>query len=992
MKLDSPRALKQLNVSGSASISGSLTVGDDILPSVPDQIDIGSDTQRFRDIYLSGSTIFLGNVKLSEGDDGGLKVVDSSENIISIDTSLNDRIDSLETESGSIRSAFEDYTSSADLRLDSLEIESGSVRTELNNYTSSADLRLDSLEVESGSIRTELNNYTSSTDLRLDSLEIESGSIRGTFDNYTSSADLRLDSLETESGSIRTELNNYTSSVDEALTFNNKDITAKGNITVTGDLLVQGTQSIFNTEQFSVENNVIELNTAGAIKGGILVGDITAPSELSGSLLWNGADDHWVAGISGSEQKIILENVFTSYTSSADNRLLSLEVESGSIRTTFNNYTGSANLRLDSLEIESGSIRTTLNNFTGSLGNISTQSSGSVSITGGSINGTSIGATSTSTGAFTDLSYTGTLTGGTGAITIGTNQFVKDANGNVGIGTNSPGSYGNDGKLTIQTNSATNGIVATFANGGSTGAAIQLFQNGVDVATIGMPAGSAGITFTVSTTERMRIDSAGNVGIGSTNPGARLAIRGIGTTSATFALDVANVNGNTHMAVRDDGEVIFFGSSLSETLRLTAAGNLLPGSNNAYDLGATGSRFRDGWFARDVSAGGTLRQSGAIGSGTANTTVIANSSGQAQIWALGPDTSTRGSILFVVARSDLTSSIESLRIDSAGNVGIGTSSPSVRLAVVGGVNASRFTRAGATAITNGGGITLGTDFNTAGCLLAGTGNQDFIVFGSSDTTDPTGGTLTERLRIDSAGNVGIGTDAPSARLDVRVPGNGGSTSTADNSIFLAPASPAQITANEIGTQIILNAKRTGVTDGAAIAAINDGANFDQAALAFYTHINASGVPRTERLRIQSLGTVQLPSGSPGIKFGTRNANLADYEEGTWTPTVTSAGYTASASSGTYTKIGNIVNIRGSITFSAVNASSTSRADIGGLPFTPAATTAGSCREDTAIGAVFAFRVDPTFTVINSMDGVVTDSNSIFATSRDYTMNATYQVS
>lgn len=35
-------------------------------------------------------------------------------------------------------------------------------------------------------------------------------------------------------------------------------------------------------------------------------------------------------------------------------------------------------------------------------------------------------------------SYTGTLTGGTGAITIGTSQFVKDSSGNIGIGTASP--------------------------------------------------------------------------------------------------------------------------------------------------------------------------------------------------------------------------------------------------------------------------------------------------------------------------------------------------------------------------------------------------------------------------------------------------------------------------------------------------------------------------------------------------------------------------
>jgi hypothetical protein len=270
MEIDSPSIQTELLVSGNTELSGSTNITGDILPTITDQFDIGSDTLRFKDLYLSGSTIFLGNVKLSEGEDGGLKVVSANET----------------------------------------EIIVGEVDTE------EIDNRLDNLETESGSIRTELNNYTSSTDNR-------------------------LDSLETESGSIRTDFNNFTSSIDSALTINNEDVVAKGDLTITGDLLVQGTQSIFNTEVLSVESNIIELNTAGAVKGGILVGDVTAPSELSGSLLWDGTNDYWIAGISGSEERIVLEDEFTDYTSSTDSRISSLETESGSIRTDFNNFAGS---------------------------------------------------------------------------------------------------------------------------------------------------------------------------------------------------------------------------------------------------------------------------------------------------------------------------------------------------------------------------------------------------------------------------------------------------------------------------------------------------------------------------------------------------------------------------------------------------------------------------------------------------------------------------
>ena len=44
-------------------------------------------------------------------------------------------------------------------------------------------------------------------------------------------------------------------------------------------------------------------------------------------------------------------------------------------------------------------------------------------------------ATKASTsGSFTDLAYTGTFTGGTGIVNLGSGQFYKDASGNVGIG------------------------------------------------------------------------------------------------------------------------------------------------------------------------------------------------------------------------------------------------------------------------------------------------------------------------------------------------------------------------------------------------------------------------------------------------------------------------------------------------------------------------------------------------------------------------------
>jgi hypothetical protein len=71
-----------------------------------------------------------------------------------------------------------------------------------------------------------------------------------------------------------------------------------------------------------------------------------------------------------------------------------------------------------------------------------------------------------SSGSFTNLAYTGTLTGGTGIINIGSGQFYKDASGQIGIGTASPISYGG-GYTTFAINSTTAGVLDLMSNGAS---------------------------------------------------------------------------------------------------------------------------------------------------------------------------------------------------------------------------------------------------------------------------------------------------------------------------------------------------------------------------------------------------------------------------------------------------------------------------------------------------------------------------------------------
>jgi hypothetical protein len=97
-----------------------------------------------------------------------------------------------------------------------------------------------------------------------------------------------------------------------------------------------------------------------------------------------------------------------------------------------------------------------------------------------------------------------------------------------------------------------------------------------------------------------------------------------------------------------------------------------------------------------------------------------------------------------------TAGDERLRVDSSGNVGIGTTSPAQKLDVTGGY-------ALLDGLRIGGGDTANTIYQAAGALSLSTGSASGIAFKTN---------LTDRMAIDASGNVGIGTSSPGHRLDV----------------------------------------------------------------------------------------------------------------------------------------------------------------------------------------------------------------------------------
>jgi hypothetical protein len=126
---------------------------------------------------------------------------------------------------------------------------------------------------------------------------------------------------------------------------------------------------------------------------------------------------------------------------------------------------------------------------------------------------------------------------------------------------------------------------------------------------------------------------------------------------------------------------------------------------------------------------------------------------------------------------------------------------------------------------------------------------------------------------------------------------------------------------------------------------------------------------TEVMRLNTTGALVLAGGTttangvgiafPATQSASTNANtLDDYEEGTWTPALTSAaGTLATVANGTgyYTKIGRLVTItcRPQIT---LNGTGSSALYLAGLPFasSPADNINGAGREDGATGLCFCF--------------------------------------
>ena len=401
--------------------------------------------------------------------------------------------------------------------------------------------------------------------------------------------------------------------------------------------------------------------------------------------------------------------------------------------------------------------------------------------------------------------------------------FIK-ANSNVGIGTDSP----NDA-LEVKGDNSTQHRIRI--NNAGTGTSTLAFVKDTTFKSWVEYDNSTGnfdvwqytnnpLRFATNNTERMRISSAGNVGIGTTIPSAKLHVQGssggsslllirdtnstLGTKLATFIQQDGTNNPNLDISSTSTGILVNTGFSTGIPGSFTLQSN---GGNSylAFNTSSANERMR-------------INSVGNVGIGTTTPTAPLHIEGGTNSEVLKIEADSNPFVRWVENGTDVgflqflgdnaylsnmsngsfffrTNNTDKMTILAGGNVGIGTTSPSAPLEIAGAASASD---TGIT-IKNGSAtrLRLFHDDNGGSSYLTsyrGVGAAQRLIIESGNDLNLSGGGGSAHMVIKTSGNVGIGTTSPGAKLEIS---HGG----ANNGLLL------ENTLNSSNYQIALNIRQ-----------------------------------------------------------------------------------------------------------------------------------------------------------------------------------------
>ena len=318
------------------------------------------------------------------------------------------------------------------------------------------------------------------------------------------------------------------------------------------------------------------------------------------------------------------------------------------------------------------------------------------------------GVTLANSGTFTNFQSTGIDDNATStAITI-------DSSENIGIGTTSPNNYAGYGNITL--NGTSGGIFDLGVNGTRTGTLLALVGETRLSSITNIP-----LTFSTNNAERMRITSAGNVGIGTSNPIRDLVIKQ-SAGDASFRMETASQNNDVLTLRNSDGRLDFAALAMS----ILSNGNVGIGTTSPVSLGSNITTL-------EITGGSTIRQGGVY---------LSNSDKSHKSYIYGSNTATNLGTGTNIPLVLVTNNTEKMRLTSDGKLGIGTTSPTQALSIA-NVSSTPGDYKGL-AFQSGG---TEVSYVRSNCL---NGNNYFLTFGTFASG------LAERMRIDSSGNVLIG--------------------------------------------------------------------------------------------------------------------------------------------------------------------------------------------------------------------------------------------